>query len=247
MGISRYITYPFISGVKYKQFDVINGISTGESRYYYATYDNENQNPSGIYKYNISSWEIMDEVATVFLTKTGFGPRFAPGSMIRISGEQFSPVNYTGMVLDGEENYVRFPVAAYLTGSAGTGVLTTMVSPGWTTEFFFTPSYSSSQDIESRTVESKFGDGYAQRQRDGINSNMGTWNLSFEGISDRQAKAIINFVEDKGGVDAFPVLFGQGMLQNDPNIKYIASNLKLNTTSYQLNSISVSLAQSFTL
>jgi len=247
MGISRYITYPFRSGVAYKQFDVLNGINTGESRYYYATYDNENQNPSGVYIYPISSWQIVDEIATVFLTKTGFGPRFAAGSVIKITGEGYGPINYTGMVSEGDETYIRFPVASYTTGSIGTGALTTLVSPGWTTEFFFIPSYSSSQDIEVRTVEAKFGDGYAQRQRDGLNSNVGTWNIVFEGRSDRETKAIINFIEDKGGTDCFPILFSRGMLQNDPNIKYVGTNLKLNTTSYKLNTVSATLSQSFTM
>lgn len=246
MGLSRYISFPFNSGVNYEQFDFINGINTGESNYYYATYGHSNQNPSGIYRYSINTWQISNDIATVILNITGISnPRFAAGSMIRISGAAHGPLNYTGMIMEGGDNYVKFLAASYPTGGTSSGILTTLVSPGWTTQFYFNPSYTSSQDIETRTLESQFGDGYAQRQRDGINSNQGTWNLTFEGRTDKESKAIINFVEDKGGVDSFYALFGLSSLQNNSSIKYIASNPKLSTSSFNINSVSVVLKQSF--
>jgi phage-related protein len=49
----------------------------------------------------------------------------------------------------------------------------------------------------------KFGDGYEQRVRHGINTNPQVWELSFANRDASEATAIDNFLDSMGGVTAF--------------------------------------------
>lgn len=249
MGYTRFKTLPFYSGVAYKQFDIINnGVTgvTGSFRYYYGTYDSQNQNPNAFFRYQITSWSINDEVVTTFFNKTGSGPVFSAGSLIRATGTTYPLLDFTGIASDGGENYIRYIVPSFDTGLIlTTGFVETILNPAWTTGFFFIPSYSNSLDVNTRVIRLQFGDGYSQRQRDGINSNIAAWGLSFENRSDKEAKAIINFTEDKGDTEAFQILFSRGALQNDVNQKYTASQVKVNNNSYNQNTITLTLNQVF--
>jgi phage-related protein len=142
------------------------------------------------------------------------------------------------MVLEGGASYIDFTSNGLPSGGAVGGAINTIYNPAWTSGFMFEPSYSSSLDTQTRRIEAKFGDGYSQRQRDGLNSNNHTWKLSFENRSDREAKAIGNFIEDKGGVDSFELLISANKLVPDPKLKYVAMNPQTSPQSFNLNNVS---------
>lgn len=69
--------------------------------------------------------------------------------------------------------------------------------------FDWAESDRTSLDEEPRVKKAKFGDGYEQRQADGINSTAQIWSLSFEEVDDSIADVIIAFWRTHGGVDSF--------------------------------------------
>lgn len=69
-------------------------------------------------------------------------------------------------------------------------------------EFQWVPLLDASADNSLRVSEVRFGDGYSQRLRDGINTHEKTWSLRFV---DRVAviSAIEAFIVSRGGADSF--------------------------------------------
>lgn len=69
--------------------------------------------------------------------------------------------------------------------------------------FLWAPSsnLSVSQDPIVKTI--KFGDGYEQRIRDGINNNRLKLDLSFEKRDSQETAAIIHFLSARGGSESF--------------------------------------------
>jgi len=62
---------------------------------------------------------------------------------------------------------------------------------------------AASGSFEPRVLVAEFGDNYAQRSRDGINGNAGTWDLTFNNATQPERDYIVKFLEDRGGVEAF--------------------------------------------
>ncbi len=69
--------------------------------------------------------------------------------------------------------------------------------------FNYVPSYSTDITKKPKTLTARFGDGYAQRARDGINNNPQVWSIKFEGVTSAVADAITAFIDDKGGTTPF--------------------------------------------
>lgn len=113
----------------------------------------------------------------------------------------------------------------------------------WTTNFYWTPSYSSSADLTQRKIQIQFGDGYSQRLRDGTNTNPLSFNLTFDGRSDDEARSILHFVEQKGGVDSF--IYNPPTIFNRTGLKYIAIDPKWSSSSYNINNVTVTLQRVF--
>lgn len=69
--------------------------------------------------------------------------------------------------------------------------------------FTWVEDYNGSEEHQPRVRAVKFGDGYQQRSTDGINTDAGTWNLTFSGRSTGEASAITTFLGARGGVENF--------------------------------------------
>lgn len=68
--------------------------------------------------------------------------------------------------------------------------------------FSWTPDFGSKLSIKPRTLEARFGDGYAQRAANGINTQAQVWTLKFT-VSPSEADAIMAFLEAAGGTTPF--------------------------------------------
>jgi phage-related protein len=69
--------------------------------------------------------------------------------------------------------------------------------------FTFPASYGTSVTRAPRIKAVKFGDGYEQRQPDGINTFADVWSLSFTNISPADAASIDSFFSGLYGVSYF--------------------------------------------
>lgn len=65
----------------------------------------------------------------------------------------------------------------------------------WSREFFFKPGYGGSVTFEAKNERINFGDGYFSLIPKSVNNIRATYALGFDGRTDREAKAISNFIE----------------------------------------------------
>lgn len=73
-----------------------------------------------------------------------------------------------------------------------------------TTQIFtWTPDQGLSESREPSIRATRFGDGYEQRAANGINSDLSKFPVSFSGRSLTEAQLIWNFLEARGGTEAF--------------------------------------------
>lgn len=64
------------------------------------------------------------------------------------------------------------------------------------TTFTYTPSYSSSVDVQPRIISAPFGEGYELNLEDGINTSAEIWNLTFSNVDLTTSANIVSFFKD---------------------------------------------------
>jgi phage-related protein len=69
--------------------------------------------------------------------------------------------------------------------------------------FTYTPDFGAKVAIKPSVRVSSFGDGYEQRQANGINSRSDTWDLQFQRRTNTEADAIMEFLDARAGIQAF--------------------------------------------
>jgi phage-related protein len=69
--------------------------------------------------------------------------------------------------------------------------------------FTYTPDFAVRANYKPRVRVVAFGDGYEQRQADGINARADTWDLNFQNRTDTETAAILSFLNTRAGVEAF--------------------------------------------
>lgn len=69
--------------------------------------------------------------------------------------------------------------------------------------FTYTPDYSAQVSYKPRVRTARFGDGYEQRQGDGINTQPQTWSLTFANRTNTDASGIQSFLSARAGVESF--------------------------------------------
>ena len=66
----------------------------------------------------------------------------------------------------------------------------------------YQPSYGASLSKKPRVILHQFGDGYEQRNRDGLNTNLESWSLTFK-LSLTEGETAMNLLDTWGGVSNF--------------------------------------------
>ena len=72
-----------------------------------------------------------------------------------------------------------------------------------TTTFTWVPDNGSPTTFKPRILSGRFGDGYEQRVKDGINNNPAEKKLTFSAQTLSERNAIMDFLSARGGVEAF--------------------------------------------
>jgi phage-related protein len=244
---SQYQISPWGATQQYQQYDVINGINIGSTTHptscaHYATQASLNQNPSGIFNYNITSIVSSEDVATVFFTQTGNVPSVAAGSVIMVQGTASN--NYTGMAIGGQSGVLQFinPGFAATVGAAGT---VSMRNPAWSTGYFFVPTYTTKFPTQNTALTTQLGDGYVQRMGRGVNTFTQAPQFVYQNIDKRQMKAIVHYVQTAAGVYPFEVLIPDAYISNQPHQKYTAEVVEAEPASYGRFNVSVQLTRAF--
>jgi phage-related protein len=104
-------------------------------------------------------------------------------------------------------------------------------------------TYGSSFKMDARVDRVDFGDGYSERERDGINSVRQTWQLIWRGIDDAKAEALRVL---------FTLELGDGLLSwtpfNQPDeLKWTANGFASAPAGFDTHDCQVVLTQEFDL
>ena len=249
MAITTYSFFAYNGSYTYDKWDVIRGGGVAnDTRYFYSTVgSNVGNYPLSRFIYTaLSTSRSSDEVMRVSFTQTGTA-YFRQGSMVTIQGiTPDGTANYTGVALGGGSGYVDILCAGLTAANSATaGQVIAPIHPNWTTGFYFIPSFNSSLSSQQQVIQSPMGDGYSQRMNTSINSNSAAWKLNYDNRTDKEARALMNFLQDKGGVTPFLISFPVGKLTNKNDIKYIAGPASVNLSSYGINSVSFEAQQVF--
>ncbi len=247
---SQFYFPPYNSTVQYRKFDVFYDAYNGANLVYgYATQDSLGQHPNGVYNFAITAYRRENDITTLTFSQTGNVARMQPGSLIRVTGVSAnSSVNYTGMVIDGGSGTLKFINPGWdQTDNAITVGAINCPNPAFTSGFFFIPTYSTKLEVKNTAFTAKLGDGYEQRMPNGLNTYDKTYSMIFQQRSDKEARAIINFVEATAGATAFQIVMPLATYENQPLQKYVAESVSASPDSFGLNTIQVPIRRVFDL
>lgn len=247
---SQFYFPPWNGTITYNKFDVFYDYYIGGNLVYgYATQDNTAQQPSGIFNFPITAYSRGEDVTTLTFTQTGTSFKFAPGSLIRVTGVSAnSTVNFTGMCIAGGSGTLQYINPGWgQTDNAITVGAINCNNPCFTTGFLFIPAYSTKIDIKNNPIVAKLGDNYEQRSPNGLNTYNKTYNMVFQQRSDRETRALINFVEDTAGVRCFQIVTPVAAFENQPLQKFVTDDISVSTDSYGLNTSTVTVRKVFDL
>lgn len=104
--------------------------------------------------------------------------------------------------------------------------------------FIWTPDNGATYETKPNVRTAKYGDGYEQRQANGINNMPKTWSLRFSVRTDSEIAPIASFLEAQAGVSAFT--------WTDPfgnTGRYVCRSWSREKTRYNINSISATFEQ----
>lgn len=248
---SQYYLPPWNANIAYKKFDVFYDYYIGGNLVYgYATQDNVGQHPSGIYTFNVTAYSRVEDVTTLSFTQTGAAmASVQAGSLIRVRGlTANTSVEYTGMCIGGGSGYAQYINPGWSqTDNAVVAGTVNLNNPAFTTGFFFIPTYSTKIDTKNKPIVAKLGDSYEQRSPQSLNTFDQTYSMVFQQRSDKEARAITNYVEDAAGVRCFPIVIPVAAFSNQPNQKFVADDVSVVPASYSLNDVQVSVRRVFDL
>lgn len=106
--------------------------------------------------------------------------------------------------------------------------------------FTYTPDFGAAFEVKPNVRVTKFGDGYEQRQANGINTQPKTWNLRFSIRTDTEANAIEAFLAAQAAVSSFDWTDINGAAG-----KYVCRTWNRVKERYNLNTITATFEQVF--
>lgn len=104
--------------------------------------------------------------------------------------------------------------------------------------FTFTPDYGASFEVKPNVRVSRFGDGYEQRQANGLNTMPKSWSLRFSLRTDSEASAIEAFLATQAAVSNFDWTDINGAAG-----KYVCRGWQRSKDRYNLNTITATFEQ----
>lgn len=107
--------------------------------------------------------------------------------------------------------------------------------------FTYAPDYSAQQQIAPRVKSMRFGDGYEQRQADGINTQPAVWNLTFANRTNTDTNSIHTFLSARGGFEAFDWV----PPDSTATIKVLCREWSKTMNRFNLNTITATFEQVF--
>ena len=247
MATTTYSFYNWVSNYGYTKWDVVQGVASNDSRYYYSLIDNNlGFRPAAFFAFTPTSSTRTDDINRMYFTQTGT-VNFQPGSIIEVYNiSPDSSTNYSGVCIAAGPGYVDYlNPGLSVSNAVSAGTIRAPIHPYWTTGFAWIPGWTTSVTHNQSVTTANLGEGYSQRQSFAINVNNLRWNMAFTERTDKEARALLNFLQEKGGVGNFKIPFPVGLLYNNPNIKFINGPASHTMNSFGLNDVTVEVQQVF--
>lgn len=106
--------------------------------------------------------------------------------------------------------------------------------------FTYTPDYGAAYEVKPNVRVAKFGDGYEQRQANGINTQPKQWSLRFSMRNDTEAAAIETFLVTQAAV----LSFDWTDINGDAG-KYVCRSWNRTKERFNLNTITATFEEVF--
>ena len=106
--------------------------------------------------------------------------------------------------------------------------------------FVWQPDLNAARSKTLKIKTAQFGDGYAQRAPDGLNSNVDGWDLNFDNITDIEADQIMLFLDTLNGVRSFKWKNPDGVLR-----RYTCADYGRTYVNTDNNTVRAKFVQSF--
>lgn len=106
--------------------------------------------------------------------------------------------------------------------------------------FTYTPDYGAAFEVKPKVRVSNFGDGYEQRQANGINTQPKNWSLRFSLRTNTEADAIETFLKTQAAVLSF-----DWTDINSVAGKYVCRSWNRTKDRFNLNTITATFEQVF--
>ena len=113
-------------------------------------------------------------------------------------------ITYTGINHINKLNNFYYATADHTTSSPEVDG-PTGTAPKWPQDFFFDPDIGLAPQVEIQVAELNYKHSFAQRLKTSDNAATMGLTYTFSDISERQAKAMLHFLENKGGYRRFKV------------------------------------------
>jgi phage-related protein len=117
-----------------------------------------------------------------------------------------------------------------ISGNEYWGGIITLSSDIRITKFVWIPSYTSTIQHKPSVTTIRFGNGYEQRIAKSINPDLKTLQLNFDQRTSREARAIIHFLKQRAGVQAFAYNPGDIYSEQTYRTKYVCREWETNFT-----------------
>jgi phage-related protein len=106
--------------------------------------------------------------------------------------------------------------------------------------FTWTPSFEATESSRPRARVARFGDGYEQRLRFGLNTDPKEWDLTFSERTDTERDQISDFLEARGAVESFDWTPPRGTAG-----KYVCEDWQITLRACNLNTIRAKFREVF--
>lgn len=111
--------------------------------------------------------------------------------------------------------------------------------------FTWTPDYGVEKEVTATVAEAKFGDGYTQRARFGVNTQQESWSATFSSRTIAECDAIEAFLRSHYGVNYFMWPHPSDPTNVAKQIKVVCGKWKRSCSSFDRDTISMTLTQVF--
>lgn len=207
------------------KFEGITDLEAKSISHFYqnnALQDDLNSN-EGLKKINMSFYPPFDKVVPCYISNINYEYKYANVNNLTVNVESpfisvadwkeklisyTSDQDYLADKIYNRHDYVFIKSESsfdrgfwYCTGNNIQGEIPSL-NQNWTKKFYFTPNMSNTLTLEAKNFRNEL-DKFYFLQSEGSNPNLMSLQLEFNNRNDKEAKAILHYLENKNGFDVF--------------------------------------------